>query len=100
MSDKNTFIVIVSHNTSHGVGTNICLITSDFDKALRTARNVEALGYRFITDQTCITIHIFEPEKVYKLLDFSSYVYHPLVVVFKRAGEGWMEDWKREEYRQ
>lgn len=99
MSDKDSFIVMVSHNISHGVGTNICLITADFDKALRTARNAESLGYKFLTNQSCVTIHIFEPEKVYKISDFSSHAQHPLIVAFDRAGEGWTEDWEREGYR-
>ena len=99
MSDKDTFIVMVSHNTTHGIGTNTCLITTDFDKALRTARNVESLGYKFITDQACVTIHIFETERVYRISDFSSHVQHPLIVALEMAGGKWTEDWEREEYR-
>jgi len=99
MSDKDTFIVMVSHNTPHGIGTNVCLITTDFDKALRTARNAESLGYMFLSDKSCVTIHTFKPERVYKVSDFSSHVQHPLIVAFERAGKGWTEDWEREEYR-
>lgn len=98
MPGKKEFIVLVSHDTERGIGTNVCLITDDFDKALRTCRNLEVLGYKLESDESCVSIHCFEAEKAYRRYDFNSHKTHPLIMTREKVEGVWKEIWVRKAY--
>jgi hypothetical protein len=99
MAGKQEYIVLVSHNTERGIGTNVCLVTDDFDKALRTCQNIEVLGYELASDEACASIHCFEAEKAYRRSDFSSHKTHPLIMTREKVEGDWKEIWVRKAFQ-
>ena len=99
MPAKEEFIVLVSHDTDHGIGTNVCLVTDDFDKALRTCRNIESLGYDMKSDQACTSVHCFEADKAYRKKDFSMHNQHPLIFTREKVKGKWHEVWVRSGFK-
>jgi len=97
------YVVSVLHQTGHGPVNTPVMVTHNFSLALKTALEVEDLGYEF-TDETGVSIHRLNPEtphpkNLFKLSgDEMPPVVFPLVFGRMKMGSEWRDTWFNEAY--
>jgi hypothetical protein len=100
------FLVLVTHNTSHGEATSPILITQYIRHALIAARRPERFGYELFGTEIGATIYNLELDKFYAKSDFTwNLPPPPSTMVFSRKhckthegahltdGSCWEEEW-------
>jgi hypothetical protein len=100
MSHPALYIVEVTHNTGHGLCSNIALVTDRLGAALMIARRAEKLGYEFHTPlDSYVVINLVSPGVIYGErgdTDGRS----PVVFVRRKTSSGWREEWYDERLKE
>jgi hypothetical protein len=93
------FVVVVSHNTGHGVCETLVLVTDDQKHAVEVSRSVEALGYEFLNEDAHVSVYRPKPGRVHAKAEYEFNIMggpsqdYPVLLYRRKADGRWTEEW-------